>query len=129
MWESRKRIAAKYTQALKDLDTIQLHTIKDDRESSWHLFPIRLYLDRLNKTREQIIEELRENNIGVGVHFKPVHQHLYYSETFNLKDRDFPVASNVFPRLLSLPIYPGMNDQDIDRVINVLTDILSKARK
>ena len=129
MWESRKRIAAKYTQALKDLDTIQLHTIKDDRESSWHLFPIRLYLDRLNKTREQIIEELRENNIGVGVHFKPVHQHLYYSETFNLKDRDFPVASNVFPRLLSLPIYPGMNDQDVDRVINVLTDILSKARK
>jgi perosamine synthetase len=129
MWESRKRIAAKYTQALKDLDTIQLHTTKDDRESSWHLFPIRLYLDRLNKTREQIIEELRENNIGVGVHFKPVHQHLYYSETFNLKDADFPVASNVFPKLLSLPIYPGMNDQDVDRVVNVLTDILSKARK
>lgn len=129
MWESRKRIAAKYNQALKDLDTIQLHTIKEDRESSWHLFPIRLHLDRLKKTREQIIEELRENNIGVGVHFKPVHQHLFYSETFNLKDRDFPVSSKVFPRLLSLPIYPGMSDQSVDLVLNVLTDILSRARK
>jgi len=129
MWESRKRIAAKYTEALKNLDLIELHTIKSDRESSWHLFPIRLHIDKLNKTRAQIIEELRKNNIGVGVHFMPVHQHLYYSETFNLSDEDFPVASSIFPRLLSLPIYPGMTDQSVDRVINVLTDILNRAKK
>jgi len=129
MWESRKRIAARYTEALKDIDSIELHTIKNDRESSWHLFPIRLRLDMLTKTRAQIIEELKKNNIGVGVHFMPVHQHLFYSETFNLKDEDFPVASSIFPRLLSLPIYPGMTDENVDRVINVLTDILKKSKK
>ena len=129
MWESRKRISKMYTEALKDLDTIQLHTIKPDRESSWHLFPIRLNLDVLNKNRAQIIDELRQKNIGVGVHFMPVHQHLFYSQTFNLNDGNFPVASSVFPRLLSLPIYPGMNDDHVNRVINVLTDILSKAKK
>ncbi len=129
MWESRKRISKMYTEALKDLDTIQLHTIKSDRESSWHLFPIRLNLNMLNKNRAQIIDELRQKNIGVGVHFMPVHQHLFYSQTFNLNDDNFPVASSVFPRLLSLPIYPGMNDEHVNRVINVLTDILSKAKK
>lgn len=129
MWESRQRIAAKYTQALKDLDTIQLHTIKPDRQSSWHLFPIRLNLDMLSKNRAQIIDELRQKNIGVGVHFMPVHQHLFYSQTFNLKDENFPVSSSVFPRLLSLPIYPGMNDENVNRVIEVLTDILQRARK
>ncbi len=129
MWESRKRIAARYTKDLKDLDTIELHTIKSDRESSWHLFPIRLHLEKLNKTRAQIIEELRKNNIGVGVHFMPVHQHLYYSETFNLKDDNYPVASSIFPRLLSLPIYPGMNDENVDRVISVLIDILNRAKR
>jgi perosamine synthetase len=129
MWESRKRIAKMYTEALKDLDTIQLHTIKSDRESSWHLFPIRLNLNMLNKNRAQIIDELRQKNIGVGVHFMPVHQHLFYSQTFNLNDDNFPVASSVFPRLLSLPIYPGMNDEHVNRVINVLTDILTKAKK
>ena len=51
----------------------------------------------------------------------PVHQHLYYNETFNLKDEDFPVASGVFPRLVSLPIYPGMTDQNVDYVIELLT--------
>lgn len=129
MWNSRKRIAAKYTEALKDLDIIQLHTIKPDRDSSWHLFPVRLHLDRLTKNRAQIINELREKNIGVGVHFMPVHQHLYYSETFNLSDADYPVASAAFPRLMSLPIYPGMTDENVDKVIDVLIDTLNKFKK
>jgi dTDP-4-amino-4,6-dideoxygalactose transaminase len=129
MWNWRKRIAAKYTEAFKDLDTIELHTIKDDRESSWHLYPIRLHLDRLKKTRAQMIDELRKNNIGVGVHFMPVHQHLYYNETFKLSDESFPVASNVFPRLMSLPIYPGMQDSHVDKVISVLIDLVKKHKK
>jgi perosamine synthetase len=129
MWESRKRIAAKYTEALKELDTIQLHTIKPDRDSSWHLFPVRLHLDRLTKNRAQIINELRQRNVGVGVHFMPVHQHLYYSETFNLNDDDYPVASAAFPRLMSLPIYPGMIDENVDRVIDVLTSTLYKFKR
>ena len=129
MWNSRKRIAAKYTEALKDLEVLQLHTIKPDRDSSWHLFPVRLYLDRLTKNRAQIINELREKNVGVGVHFMPVHQHLYYSETFNLSDADYPVASAAFPRLMSLPIYPGMTDENVDKVIDVLIDTLNKFKK
>ena len=129
MWASRQKIAAKYTEALKDLDTIELHTVKPDRESSWHLFPIRLHLDRLSKNRAQIIKHLRENNIGVGVHFMPVHQHLYYSETFNLSDDDYPVASSIFPRLMSLPIYPGMTDKNVDKVIDILLDTLKKFKK
>ncbi|MCH7772641.1 MAG: DegT/DnrJ/EryC1/StrS family aminotransferase [Bacteroidetes bacterium] len=129
MWESRKRIAAKYTEALKDLDTIQLLTLKPDRESSLHLFPIRLHLDRLTKNRAQIIDELRNLNIGVGVHFMPVHQHLYYNESFNLRDEDYPVATTAFPRLISLPIYPGMKDENVDKVIDTLIDMLTKFKK
>ena len=129
MWKSRQNIAAKYTAILKDLDTIELHTVKPDRESSWHLFPIRLHLNRLTKNRAQIINELKEENIGVGVHFMPVHQHLYYKETFNLSNKDYPVASSVFPRLLSLPIYPGMTDENVDRVIDIIVDTLNKFKK
>lgn len=129
MWNSRKAIAQKYTEAFKDLDLITLHTILPDRESSWHLYPVRLNLEMLTKNRSEIIEELKQNNIGVGVHFMPVHKHLFYSETFHLNDKDYPVASSVFPRLLSLPIYPGMTEQNVDKVINVFTDILNKFRK
>jgi perosamine synthetase len=126
MWHSRQSIAARYTQALKDNKYIRLHGIKNDRESSWHLFPIRLNLETLTINRAQLIDEMRKNNIGVGVHFMPVHQHVYYKETFNLEDKDFPVSSSVFPTLVSLPIYPGMSIEHVDRVIDVLTDLLRK---
>ena len=129
MWQSRKNIAARYTSALKEIDVIELHGIKENRESSWHLFPIRLKLECLKINRGQFIDELRKRDIGVGVHFMPVHQHLYYNQTFNLDNKDYPVATAVFPRLISLPIYPGMKDEHVDRVINVLTDLLRKYKK
>ena len=129
MWEWRKKIASKYFEGLKDLDLIKLPVVKFDRESSWHLFPVRLNLEMLTKNRAQIIDELKNNNIGVGVHFMPVHQHLYYSETFNLDDKNFPVAAAAFPRLMSLPIYPGMTDHSVEKVINTLIDLLNKFRR
>lgn len=129
MWEWRKKIASKYFEGLKDLDLIKLPVVKSDRESSWHLFPVRLNLEMLTKNRAQIIDELKNNNIGVGVHFMPVHQHLYYSETFNLDDKNFPVAAAAFPRLMSLPIYPGMTDHSVEKVINTLIDLLNKFRR
>jgi perosamine synthetase len=129
MWEWRKKIAPRYFEGLKDLDILTLPTVKSDRESSWHLFPVRLNLDMITKNRAQIIDELKSNNIGVGVHFMPVHQHLYYSETFNLDDKNFPVASGAFPRLMSLPIYPGMTDQSVEKVINTVIEILNKYKR
>lgn len=129
MWQWRKKIAARYIAALSDFDLITLHTVKNDRESSWHLFPIRLNLEMLTKNRAQIIEELKNNNVGVGVHFMPVHQHLFYSETFKLDDKNYPVASDAFPRLMSLPIYPGMSDESVEKVIDTLTNILNKFRR
>jgi perosamine synthetase len=59
----------------------------------------------------------------------PVHQHLYYSETFKLDDKNFPVASSTFPRLMSLPIYPGMTDVSVEKVITELRDILNQYRR
>lgn len=129
MWEWRRKIASRYFEGLKDLHLITLPTVKNDRESSWHLFPVRLNLEMLTKNRSQIIDELKNHNIGVGVHFMPVHQHLYYSETFKLDDKNYPVASAAFPRLMSLPIYPGMTNESVEKVINNLTDILNNFRR
>jgi len=129
MWDSRKKIATRYLESFKDLDLITLPPVKNDRESSWHLFPIRLKLEMLTKNRSQIIDSLKQRNIGVGVHFMPVHQHLFYNETFKLEDKDYPVASSVFPSLMSLPIYPGMSDQSVEKVIASLTEVLNNFRR
>ncbi len=129
MWKKRKEIAKKYTEAFKNNDGIRIITIKDDRESSWHLFPIRLNLEALKINRAQFIDQMKDAGIGAAVHFMPVHMHLYYKETLSLDDKDFPAATNAFHRLISLPIYPGMTEAQVDRVIDVLTSLLLKFRK
>lgn len=126
MWRCRQNIAKAYTEALKDNKYLELHTVKTDRESSWHLFPIRLNLDTITINRAQVIDEMKKCGVGAGVHFMPVHQHLYYKDTFGFDDRNFPVAASVFPRLISLPIYPGMTEVQVNKVINILSDVLRK---
>jgi dTDP-4-amino-4,6-dideoxygalactose transaminase len=59
----------------------------------------------------------------------PVHQHMYYKNEFNLEDKNYPVASSIFPRLISLPIYPGMSKEHVNKVINIVSDTLIKYKR
>ena len=86
-------------------------------------------LEKLEINRAQFIEELKNLNVGVGVHFMPVHQHMYYKNEFNLLDKDYPVASAIFPRLVSLPIYPGMSKEHVNKVINIVSETLCKYKR
>ena len=93
-------------------------------EHSWHLYVLRLELDRLSIDRARFIEELRARNIGTSVHFIPLHLHPYYRETYGLQPDDFPVANREYQRAVSLPIYSAMNDDDVTDVIEAVTDVV-----
>ena len=111
----RAYIAEKYNEAFKNNEKIEIPFVKSDRESSWHLYVIKV------PKRDEVIEKLKERNIGTSVHFIPIHLHPYYKNTFNYRYEDYPVANEVFEKSLSLPIYPDMSDKEIDYVIeNVL---------
>jgi len=111
----RAYIAEKYNEAFKNNEKIEIPFVKSDRESSWHLYVIKV------PKRDEVIEKLKERNIGTSVHFIPIHFHPYYKNTFNYRYEDYPVANEVFEKSLSLPIYPDMSDKEIDYVIeNVL---------
>jgi dTDP-4-amino-4,6-dideoxygalactose transaminase len=79
--------------------------------------------------RDQVIEELRGRGIGTAVHFIPLHLHPYYQRVWGYRPGGFPVAENYFGECISLPIYPGMSDGDVDRVVESLNDIASKFRR
>ena len=111
----RAYIAEKYNEAFKNNEKIEIPFVKSDRESSWHLYVIKV------PKRDEVIEKLKKRNIGTSVHFIPIHLHPYYKNTFNYRYEDYPVANEVFEKSLSLPIYPDMSDKEIDYVIeNVL---------
>ncbi len=91
--------------------------------SSLHLYPIKIRLDNNSKNRDIIFDKLRENDIGVNVHYIPIHTHPYYQE-LGFKYGDFPQAENYYENALSLPLFPSMTFDQQDYIINTLHEIL-----
>jgi len=110
-------------------DLLDLPSDAPDGSHAWHLFIVRLHLDRLTIDRAAVMEGLRERGIGASVHFIPLHQHPYYRARPETTPRALPNAEREFWRVVSLPIWPGMTDQDQDRVVAALEDILAPARR
>jgi len=95
---------------------------------AWHLYVIRLRLERLALSRAQFIEALRARNIGASVHFIPLHLHPYYRQTYGYRAADCPVASAAYEQILSLPLYARMTPEDVERVIEAVVDIVQRYR-
>jgi perosamine synthetase len=121
----RRKIAAAYTSAFRNLPGVVVPSVRQEANPAWHLYPIRLDLSRLSARRAEVFSALRAENIGVNVHYIPVHLHPYYRMSFDYKGGEFPVAEEAYERLISLPIFHGMTDEDARDVIRAVTKIVA----
>ncbi len=128
MQKMRISIAKKYNEAFKKNEALILYTIKDKRETSWYLYPLKLNLESLSIDRNKFVNELKSKGISVSVHFIPLYRFSYYKKlSYNIKD--FPGSEWVFERTFSLPIYPGMSEKEIDYVTENVLDIVKKYKR
>lgn len=126
MWQRRREIAQYYNKAFARLPELQIPADRPDCQHAWHLYVLRLNLERLKISRNQFIDKLKARNIGTSVHFIPLHLHPYYRQTYGYQPTDFPVAYQEYQRAISLPIYSKMSDDDVEDVVNsVLEEITS----
>jgi perosamine synthetase len=119
----RELLAAWYRDALAGVDAIEMPGVPENRIHSWHLFPIRLKLDRLKIDRNAFFAAMREAGVGCSVHWRPLHLHPYYSERFGWTPDLFPVATPLWERSISLPLFPGMRGDEREYVAQVVRDL------
>ena len=124
MWRRRVEIAGRYHHAFQGHPALQVPHDRADCQHAWHLYMLRLNLERLRIDRARFVEEMKQRNIGVSVHFIPLHLHPYYREVYGYRPQDFPVAYREYRREVSLPIYSKMSDQDIEDVIEAVLEVL-----
>src|SRR5580704_4297454 len=124
----RREIAAQYTSAFTELAGIVPPAVRPGVNPAWHLYPIRLYLKKLSANRAQVFRALRAENIGVNIHYIPVHRHPYYRDRFGYKGGEFPVAEEAYDRLISLPMFHGMSDEDVQDVIHAVSKVAAHIR-
>ena len=127
--QRRGEIAARYNEAFYQCEELEIPAALPEVEPAWHLYVLRLNLDRIKISRNQFIEELKARSIGASVHFIPIHIHPYYRKKYGYKPEDFPVAYRQYQRAISLPLYPRMTNQDAGRVIEAVKDILKRFRR
>jgi dTDP-4-amino-4,6-dideoxygalactose transaminase len=124
----REAVARRYVQAFAAssvADLVELPVMPRANEvHAWHLYPIRLHLDRIKVTRAEAIDRLAEAGVGTSVHFIPLHLHPYYRRTYGYAPADLPVARLQYEREISLPIFPGLTDAEVDYVVERLAGIL-----
>ncbi|MDD3581164.1 MAG: DegT/DnrJ/EryC1/StrS family aminotransferase [Desulfobacca sp.] len=129
MLARRAEIARTYTQAFCSREELLVPYIKPDRQTAWHLYPLKLNLETLKIDRNQFIEQLIDYGIGIGVHFIPLYYHPYFQKNFDYHPRDFINSEWIYQRVVSLPIYPDMTEADTSQVINIIFDIIQKHKR
>jgi dTDP-4-amino-4,6-dideoxygalactose transaminase len=125
----RREIVNRYNEAFSQFEELQIPTERPEIEHAWHLYVLRLNVERLNVSRNQFIEELKARNIGTSVHFIPIHLHPYYRDKYGYKPDDFPAAYREYQCIISLPLYPRMSDRDMEDVIEAVIDVVKRYRR
>lgn len=124
-WQGRRRVAARYLELLANHPGLELPVEREDRQSSWHLFCVKLNLDALRIDRAAVVEEMKAAGITCSVHWMPLHLHPYYKQTYGFAPEEYPVSNALWPRIFSLPIFPGMTDEEVEYVAESLLRILN----
>jgi dTDP-4-amino-4,6-dideoxygalactose transaminase len=129
MRRSREHVAEQYALEIASAglgDLVELPASPGPRDvHAWHLYPLRLNLDRTRLDRGATIDLLKARGIGTSVHFIPLHLHPYYRRTFGYAPADLPIAAREYGREISLPIFPGLGDADVQRVVEALAEALT----
>jgi dTDP-4-amino-4,6-dideoxygalactose transaminase len=120
LWKQRCAAVAMYAAALGDVPGLELPVEQEHRRHSWHLYSIKLDLGVWKHGRDAFIDGLKERGIGASVHWQPLHMQPYYRDTYKLAPEQFPVAARLWPRLVTLPLFPGMTEGDIDAVASAI---------
>jgi dTDP-4-amino-4,6-dideoxygalactose transaminase len=126
MRDRRAAIANRYSEAFARSQALQVPTVPTNVESAWHLYMLRIRPERLGISRDRLVSYLQYRGIGTSVHFIPLHLHSYYRRMYGYQPSDFPVATREFEREISLPIYGGMSDNDVEMVIEAVEEVVSE---
>ena len=118
----RRAIAARYEKALATISSLALPIVAADVTSAWHLYPVRV---DASLDRAEVFDALRAEGLGVNVHYIPVHLHPYYRSRFGYRGGEFPIAETAYGRLISLPMFHGMTDEDVDDVILAVEKVMN----
>ena len=127
--ETRRQYAEAYNEAFGAIEELDLPPDDTSSRNSWHLYALRLRLDKLEINRDEFIQALRKRGIGCSVHFIPIPLHPFFAPYAELQQNHCPKAMELYPRLVSLPLYPEMTIDQVLQVASAVKEVCQQAKK
>jgi perosamine synthetase len=127
--ERRRKIVSRYDEAFAGIGEIITPVESADVKTVYHIYVIQLRTELLKAGRKEVFEALRAENIGVNVHYMPIHLHPYYQREFGYKKGDYPKAERYYERAITLPVFPKMSDEDVEDVIEAVCKVIRCYRR
>ncbi len=124
----RKELVAYYDRAFSEVEEVTVHQNIDRSDTTWHLYVIQLALEKLNCTRRQFFDAMAAENVNCQVHYIPVYYHPYYQQLGYEKGL-CPIAERLYERILSIPLYPDLTDEDAESVVHAIKKIIAYYKK
>ena len=124
--DKRNELALRYNELLGEVDGVTLPVVKGDVRHAWHLYTI-LLNESIN--RDEFFKYMRSANIGVNLHYIPVYRHSYYVDNYGFDADEFPVTEDVFKRIITLPLFPRMSEQQVEYVVTSISQAIEYFKK
>lgn len=122
----RKKIAAVYNDNLSKIGGLKIPSISEEASHSYHLYPVLIDFFELGIKKEVFFKKMLQEGIRLQVHYIPIHLQTYYRKTFGFNQGDFPITESFYEQEVSLPIYPTLKDQEIEKVITSVRKVLGE---
>jgi dTDP-4-amino-4,6-dideoxygalactose transaminase len=129
LWRRRQHCAELYAKGLADVPELRLPHAEPDVQHAWHLYVIRLDLERLSITRQHFIECMQEAGVGTGVHYIPLHLQPYYRDVWGCRPESYPVTTAAYEQIVSLPIHSGLEDAEVEYVVDAVKTVTARYRR
>ena len=127
--ERRLALKARLDAGLRDLPELAFPAERAHRVHAHHLYPIIVRVEELSADRDTIMNAIQAENVGIGIHFRAVHLHPFYEQTFGFRRGMFPRAEYYSDRTISLPLYPRMTDAEADDVVAAVRKVVARYRR
>lgn len=121
--EKRRKLFERYKQLLSSLDILELPLAERNSNPAWHLYTVLL---KESISRDRFYNYMRDNKIGVNVHYIPIYNFTLYRSYFNITPKDFPITEEVYKKIITLPLYPALTYEEQDRVVKLITNYVEK---
>lgn len=125
----RQEIAGIYNDRFKDLNNLKLPYNNHSKKHAYHLYALRINFERLKTSRQEFMHRLRQHHIITQVHYIPIYRQPYYKKNYQVRFSNFPKSEDYYKEALSIPIYPEMDDADVNRVANIIKMLVTKITK